>query len=242
MDVEAPTSNEPARVARQRRMWTRRAPTWDHGDMPGLERIARAVLDDAGDTKGVVALDLGCGSGQLTLELASRAAKVTAVDISPRMLELLSERARAAGLTNIETVAAPLQDLALPPASVDLVVTNYALHHLRDPEKAALLANAALWLRPGGRIVVGDMMFGRGGEARDRQIIASKLVSIGRKGPAGWWRIAKNAWKFLVRREECPASMGRWVEMVTAAGFTDIKSRAVVAEAAVVSAAAPRRP
>ncbi len=38
----------------------------------------------------------------------------------------------------------------LPPASVDLVVSSYALHHLADADKQALVARAARWLRPGG--------------------------------------------------------------------------------------------
>lgn len=229
------------RAGRQRRRWTRRAPEWNHDDVPGLARVARAVLDHAGPTEGLVAVDLGAGSGQLTLELARRAAEVKAVDISPRMLDLLQARASAEGLANITSIALPLQAFDLPAASVDLIVTNYALHHLRPPEKEHLVAQAGRWLRPGGRIVIGDMMFGRGADARDRQIIVSKALVMARRGPAGWWRLAKNGWRFVVRRDECPAPIGVWEAMLTASGFLEISSQPVVAEAAVVSARAPAR-
>ena len=226
------------RVARQRQRWTRRAPGWDHGDMPGLEKVAKAVLDEAGSPAGKVVVDLGSGSGQLTLTLAREAAVVHAVDISPKMLELLQARAASDGITNISSLAVPLEELTLPSASVDVIVTNYALHHLRNPDKQRLLDKAAVWLRPGGRIVIGDMMFGRGSEARDRQIIASKVIAIGRKGPAGWWRLAKNVWRYLVRNEECPVSITTWESMLRTAGFTGVRSYSVVAEAAIATATA----
>jgi ubiquinone/menaquinone biosynthesis C-methylase UbiE len=217
-------------------MWTRRAAGWDHSDVPGLESVARAVLDRAEPSAGLVVVDLGSGSGQLTLELARTAAVVKAVDFSPSMLELLQERAAGQHLGNIESTLATIQEVEFPPGSVDLIVTNYALHHLRDPEKQHFADRAARWLRPGGRMVIGDMMFGKGREARDRQIIASKIVSIGRRGPAGWWRLAKNGWRFLVIRQECPVSIAQWESILSTAGFGAIRSDAIVAEAAVMSA------
>ena len=55
------------------------------------------------------------------------------------------------------------------------------------------------WLRPGGRLIVADMMFGRGGTSEDRAIIRSKVCALARKGIGGWWRIAKNSYRYLVR-------------------------------------------
>ena len=51
----------------------------------------------------------------------------------------------------------------------------------------ALFPRIRGWLRPGGRLVIGDMMFGRGADAQDRAIIASKARSLLRRGPGGWW-------------------------------------------------------
>lgn len=223
----------------QRRTWSKRAQNWDHSSMPGLEKIANRVLEEAGDLSGLVVVDLGCGSGQLSLKLACTAKKVLAVDFSSAMLERLAERAAQAGLDNVETVAAALQRLELPPSSADVVVSNYALHHLRRNEKQQLLCRCRKWLVPGGRIVIGDMMFALVGDPEGRSIAASKVVSIARRGPAGWWRVAKNAWKVLVARQECPESMVTWEQMLVAAGFRVSRSERVVAEAAMVSACVP---
>ena len=229
----------PIRRALQSRQWSRRAPGWDHASVPGLEKVAARVLDEAGPVDGLDVVDLGSGSGQLTLDLARHAASVTAVDFSGVMLDLLAERAADAGLGNVDTSLASLQTVDLPAASVDVVVTSYALHHLRHREKEALLRRVAHWLRPGGRIVVGDMMFALTGDPDGREIMMKKLSGIARKGPSGWWRIAKNGWRMLVARRECPESIDAWEAMLTAAGFVDVAAERVVAEAAVVRASAP---
>ena len=61
---------------------------------------------------------------------------VTAVDISPRMLEQLRARAKTKGIGNIELIEAEIEDLPLPDASHDVVVMSQALHHAQDPLRA----------------------------------------------------------------------------------------------------------
>lgn len=228
-------------LARQQRFWTRRAVSWDHGagNNPGLVRVVETVIAEAAPTGAERALDLGCGSGQVTLGLAPKVASVVAVDISEKMIRLLAENATAAGITNVEGTASPIENLEIAPGSLDLVVSNYALHHLRDADKPLAVRRAFEWLAPGGRLVIGDMMFGRGGEARDREIIASKVSLLLRKGPAGWWRIAKNASRYLLRFQERPVSITAWEKMLTDAGFTDVRGVPVVSEAAVVRGVKP---
>ena len=146
----------------QRWVWTRRASSWDHDGASGLDQVVHAVLDAAQVRPGMVAVDLGCGTGHLSLPLAREGALVMAIDVSQAMIDLLEAKATASGLTSILGVVTPIETLSLPGQSADLVISNYALHHLRDVDKATLVMAAAGWLRPGGRLVVGDMMFGRG--------------------------------------------------------------------------------
>lgn len=225
-----------ANIARQQRFWTRRAASWDHGasNNPGLVRVVDRVLAEAAAAPDARVLDLGCGSGQLTLRIAPVVAGVIAVDVSQAMIDLLEANADRAGVTNIEGRAVPIEHLDLEPGSIDVVISNYALHHLRDQDKALAVRKAAGWLAPGGRLVVGDMMFGRGSDARDREIISSKLALMLRKGPAGWWRIAKNAGRYLLRFQERPVSMDAWVAMFRQAGLVEVEAFPVVNEAAVV--------
>lgn len=221
-----------------KRTWDDRVDEWHEHvvDTDGFRAIRDALLEAAAPRRDDRAVDLGAGTGFVTLPLAHRAATVLAVDISPSMLESLRDAADREGLP-VQTKAADLATLDLPPASVDLVVSNYALHHLTDSDKAQLMQRAHRWLRPGGRIAVADMMFGRGTSSRDRAIARQKVAALVRKGPGGVWRIAKNVVRFGMRvGMEQPAPPEAWTSMMSAAGFTDIEQRELPAEASLVTA------
>ena len=224
---------------RQRRRWDYRAPSWDHEGAAGLEAVVATMLEVAQVRQGSVAVDLGSGTGSLSLPLARRGAVVTAVDLSAGMLARLAEKATAGGLDQVRCVAARMEDFDLPSASVDLVVSNYALHHLRDADKEALVLAVARWLRPGGQLIVGDMMFGRGMTARDRAIIGSKVAVLLRRGPGGWWRLAKNIYRFGLRLRERPVNMQTWERYFDGAGLKGVRVIPVVSEAAVVVGTKP---
>jgi ubiquinone/menaquinone biosynthesis C-methylase UbiE len=226
-------------VGTQRRRWDSHADAYEGHTVVGLEKVIDAVVTQAGEAPLGVVVDAGCGGGALTMRLAGAAEKVVAVDISTAMLDKLQARAGAAGLHNVEARCEPLESLELPAASVDVVVTNYALHHLLDRDKEQFVRHAATWLRPGGRLVIGDMMIGRRLSAEDRQIISGKVKVLIRRGPGGWWRVAKNAWRLYTRTVERPLSAEAWTEMLRRAGFEDVRSERVVSEAAVVCGTRP---
>jgi ubiquinone/menaquinone biosynthesis C-methylase UbiE len=188
---------------------------------------------------GDVVVDLGSGDGQLSIPLARQGAQVLGVDVSPGMTSALQSQAHRLGLNKLEAITVPVEELDLPAASADLIVSSYALHHVRDQDKGELVKDAARWLRPGGRLVIADMMFGRGGSARDREIIRQKLYVLARKGPGGWWRIVKNVVRYQLRVQECPISIEAWMELMREAGFTSITASAIVAEAGLITAQRP---
>jgi ubiquinone/menaquinone biosynthesis C-methylase UbiE len=112
-----------------------------------------------------VVADLGAGEGTLAQLLAQRAEKVIAVDNSPKMVEFGAGLAREHGIQNLEY---RLGDLEAPPietGSVDLALFSQALHHATRP--AAAVAEAWRILRPGGRIVVLDLLKHDFEEARE---------------------------------------------------------------------------
>src|SRR5450755_340361 len=229
-------------VRRQRRVWSGRVATWDQHGSAGLTRVTAAVLEAAKIVPAMQVVDLGCGTGQISLPLAMAGAQVLAVDVSSAMISQLRQEAGQRGVPNLDAVAVPIEDLALPPESVDLIVSSYALHHLRDADKARLVSAAFSWLRPGGRLVIADMMFGRGASSRDRAIIKSKVAALARKGPGGWWRIAKNAARYLLRVQERPVSMDTWTTMLARSGFTEVTAITIVAEAGIVTGRRPEHP
>ncbi len=115
----------------------------------GPDHLEQAMLARLGSIDGLRVLDLGCGAGEMTLFLAARGAHVTALDISPGMLELARNRIDSAlPEADVEFVAAPAEDTGLEGGSVDLVVGKWILHHI-DVEAAAHEIKRVL--RPGGR-------------------------------------------------------------------------------------------
>lgn len=113
---------------------------------------------------GTVA-DLGAGEGTLSQLLAQRAERVIAVDLSPKMVEFGSDLARRHGLSNLEYRLGDIESPPLDPASLDLAVLSQALHHASDPQKALNAAYTAI--KPGGRLIVLDLLQHQFEEARD---------------------------------------------------------------------------
>ena len=98
--------------------------------------------------------DLGCGTGQTSAALAPYVARVIAVDESSAMLG--AARKRLGDLDNVELRTGRLEDLPLDDGSADVAVLSLVLHFVVDP--AAVIAESARILRPGGRVLVVDML------------------------------------------------------------------------------------
>ena len=108
-------------------------------------RLAAAV--PAGPAR---ALDLACGTGDIAFELASRGARVTALDITLRMLQLAQRRAAPAH-ARVAFVAGDMSALPFPDASFDVVSTGYGLRNV--PVLSQALHEIARVLRAGGIFV-----------------------------------------------------------------------------------------
>ncbi len=112
-----------------------------------------------------IVADLGAGEGTLAQLLAQRAEKVIAVDLSPKMVEFGQALAIQNGLTNLEY---RLGDIEAPPIdeqSLDLAILSQALHHAEHPQLA--IDSAFRILKPGGRLIVLDLLQHSFDEARE---------------------------------------------------------------------------
>ena len=89
-------------------VWQRRVESWEHEASPNLGRVIDAVVDQASPTLEMRALDLGCGSGQVSLVLAPQVAEMIGVDISEGMVTRFLARAAEEGYTNVEGRVSPL--------------------------------------------------------------------------------------------------------------------------------------
>lgn len=112
----------------------------------------RRALARADIRSGMTVLDVGAGTGDLSFAAASHDAHVVAVDLSAGMLAVLARRATAAQRERIQPMVGNAEHLPLPDASVDRIITGFAVRNVGD--LGTVLAEFRRALRPGGRAVV----------------------------------------------------------------------------------------
>lgn len=153
------------RQTRSQEFFSSAAGQWDKlrkelfGDRFDLHALC-ALLDEQ-----AVVGDLGCGTGQLAACLAPHVKKVVAIDNSPAMLKAARQRLKA--MKHVEVLRGEVASLPLEDASLDLAVLSMVLHHQPGPGTA--LAEVARVLRPGGRVLIVDML------EHDRQEFAQQM-------------------------------------------------------------------
>jgi len=139
--------------------WDRRAAHFDedfgHSIKTAAERAAwDRILDLVLPADGALdALDVGCGTGFLSLELAARGHGVVGIDLAPAMLAAARDKAAAQGIV-VRFETADAEQLPYPAKSFDLVISRHVLWTLPHPEAA--IADWLRVLRPGGRLAVVD--------------------------------------------------------------------------------------
>lgn len=167
-----------------------------------------------GISEAASVVDLGAGTGQFALSAARWFGHVTAVDVSPAMLEFLREQADAAGLANLTCAQAGFlsYDHVGPP--VDGVYTRHALHQLPDFWKVVALERIARMLRPGGVLRLRDLIY----DCQPGQVdeVFGRWLQAAADDPARGY--TRDDYITHIRTEH---STFRWLlePMLTAAGF-----------------------
>jgi SAM-dependent methyltransferase len=133
---------------RQRQMWT-------VGDFPEIatriESASESVVDAVGAAPGLALLDVATGTGNAAMIAASRGATVSGLDLTPKLLEVAAERAKAAGV-EIDLVEGDAENLPYGDDSFDRVVSVFGVMFAPHQEQGA--AELVRVCRPGGRIGV----------------------------------------------------------------------------------------
>ncbi|MFC6904460.1 class I SAM-dependent methyltransferase [Halalkalicoccus tibetensis] len=166
-------------------------------DSEAYRACAGLVIEHADPGPEDVVLDLGCGTGAIALALADDAKRVVGRDISEGMMERAREKAAEGGIENVEFGEGRFREPGYT-GEVDIVVSNFAMHHLSDEEKReAIQVIAGLEPR---RFVLGDVMF------------------FGEPDPSE---------PFYSPEVDDPATVGTLVEAFTEAGFAVTGARRV---------------
>ena len=129
----------------------------DEYPFAGYRLLLTSVLDLVQKQGGCRLLDLGLGTGLLAKFLYDKGYTITGVDFSEKMLALAREKMPQAQLIRHDlTLGLPP---ALPEGSFDLILSTYALHHFKDPDKVKLIRDLVPLLSEGGEIIIGDIAF-----------------------------------------------------------------------------------
>lgn len=211
-----------------RQQWQSAAQAWNDWG-PFLRRwlgeSTELMLDMAGVRTGSRVLDVAAGAGDQTLQAAGRVGpegRVLATDISPAILEFAGENARHAGYANVETKTLDGENLDVPPASFDAVISRVGLIYF--PDQQAALQGMKRALKPGGRVAA--IVY----STPDRNSFFSIPVSIIR---------ARAKLPAPLPGQPGPFSLGgagALEEAFRKAGFREVKSRAVAAPLRMASA------
>jgi ubiquinone/menaquinone biosynthesis C-methylase UbiE len=160
-------------VERIRAQFTRQAEAYSGMRVTRDEESMRRLVALVGTQGSDRVLDVACGPGFLTLAFAEKAARVLGVDATEALLHLGRGRAAQRGVANVEFAEGDATRLELPDASFDIVSCRAAFHHF--PEPARVLAEMARVARPGGRLVVVDMLGSRDPEKAARRDEVERL-------------------------------------------------------------------
>jgi ubiquinone/menaquinone biosynthesis C-methylase UbiE len=133
------------------------AATWDNNPkrVKLAQDVAQAIIRALQPAPHMDALDFGCGTGLVTLELQPLVRSITGIDSSPGMLGVLQDKVKNQGLTNVRTRVVDFAKSEAIEGRFHLLVSSMTMHHV--PDTAALLR---LWfdlLLPGGLLGVADL-------------------------------------------------------------------------------------
>jgi len=123
----------------------------DHVLSPWMRKFVDMVAIGCGPIEpGMVALDIGCGTGYMSIELARMGCSVLAADLTTATMRVLAAKVAKLGLASRVTPAiCSALDLPLADGSVDIVVANAVIEHLPDDRR--FVAEVARVLKPGGK-------------------------------------------------------------------------------------------
>ncbi len=140
--------------------FNREASQWDENPQRKAVAlaVAHAIIAETKPDKTMLALEFGCGTGLVTMEMAPLVKRLLALDTSMGMLSILKEKIERSGTANIETSCADLSlssEAIVTDNAIDLIYGSMTLHHIDDT--ARFIIQTTKLLSSGGIIAIADL-------------------------------------------------------------------------------------
>ena len=122
-------------------------------------RLRKTTVDQALIKPGDSVLDVGCGTGEVTLlaKIRAKQGSVYGIDPAPEMIAVARKKASRKGL-EIDFRVGVIEALPFPDSSIDVVTSSLMMHHLPQDLKERGLVEIYRVLKPGGRLLIADFM------------------------------------------------------------------------------------
>ncbi len=122
-------------------------------------RLRKTTVDQALIQPGDTVLDVGCGTGEVTLLAKTRAKQgsVYGIDPAPEMIAVARKKAARKGL-EIDFRVGVIEALPFPDSTIDVVTSSLMMHHLPEDLRVRGVAEVFRVLKPGGRLLIADFM------------------------------------------------------------------------------------
>jgi cyclopropane fatty-acyl-phospholipid synthase-like methyltransferase len=131
----------------------------EHQGFRDFNKEAKNIYNSLGLTNQSTVLDIGCGTGGLSVELAKMCKHIYSVDASGKMIETLNNKISKIKINNITTTKAGFLTYEHSGVDIDAIVANITLHHLPDFWKQIALNKFYNLLSDNGKLFIGDVVF-----------------------------------------------------------------------------------
>lgn len=194
-----------------------------------LDRVVRVSGVKSGDR----VLDIGCGTGLLSLKFLEKAGcTVTAIDSSAEMLAIFQEKIEKYGLTGrVRCEQGSAEELDSGPGRFDIVAASVSLHHVK--EKQPVIDRIYKSLADGGRFVLGEIDLDTTGRLDDPKRLLRILDYLSKElplvmkegGVPAFGRMYDNGKKHILNDGEYCIGSGQWAGLCRRAGFQNVEVR-----------------
>ena len=161
------------RVYEEKTFWSKFAPWYDKFmsiQIKSYDTLIDKILREI--EMGQVVLEVAAGTGLVTMEIARKASKVHAIDITPEMISQAFQKAKSRNIKNIDFSVEDAYALPFGDNMFDVAVCSNALHNMKKPENALLEMKRVL--KSGGKVITATFCHGEGLKSR----IISNLITI----------------------------------------------------------------
>ena len=200
------------------------------GKIDRHHQLLNLVVELSNLEKGQEVLDVGCGTGLLSLKFLEKTeCSVTGVDSSPEMLSIFGNKIKKLSLS--DRIVCKLEDakaLDFPPNMFDIVASTVTLHHLMD--KLPTIKKIYEILKPNGRFVLGDIDMDTTGDLKDPKRLLRMLewlteefvLALTWGGTEAFSRMYDNGKKHILNDGEYCISFKQWQSICEKAGFSEV--------------------